>query len=105
MFARRAWVRLGLTPSTTASLLRRGRRSVPWTGEATGRTSALGLRHLGLGVGDGALERLDVVAFGLTDDAGDGPRHGGLDLSCCGVRVGHDQPGAPDRDRCPGLLL
>jgi hypothetical protein len=36
-----------------------------------GRTSALGLRHLGLGVGDGALERLDVIAFGLTDDPGD----------------------------------
>jgi hypothetical protein len=36
--------------------------------------------HLLLRVGDGALQGLDVVAFGLVDDSLDGAGHGWLDF-------------------------
>ena len=41
----------------------------------------------------------------LSDDVGDGPGDGGLDRGGGGVRIGHDQSGASDRDGCAGLVL
>ena len=61
--------------------------------------------HFLLGVGDGSLEGLDVVAFGLADDFFHGAGHGGFDFVRRRVRVGDDQAGAADRGWWPRPAL
>src|SRR5262245_23901454 len=67
--------------------------------------SGAAVGHLLLGVGDGALQGLYVVALRLADDFLDGAGHGGFDFGGGRVRVGEYQARAADRDGLPRLLL